>query len=128
MTVRPPWFLPAVLAVITDLGTSVFVQHHQSEYPIPFVAFQIAMAAAALLVAARPRWMWEMALLVLLGGVYLAGMSVGLFYIPTFAAAIWVGARRWNETEAPPSFLDTEPDKGISYTESERNAMRYRQS
>jgi 4-amino-4-deoxy-L-arabinose transferase-like glycosyltransferase len=84
------------------------------------------MVGAALLVAARQRWLWTVALLVLLGGVYLAGMSVGLFYIPAFGAAVWVTARRLNETRAAPSFLDTKPRKGIIYTESELDAMKHR--
>ncbi len=128
MAVRISWFLPAVLAGITGLGTAVFVQEHQPDYPIQLVTFQIVMVGAALLVAARERWVWVVALLVLLSGVYLAGMSVGLFYIPTFGAAVWVTARRLNETQATPSFLDTKARKGIIYTHSERGAMKHRQS
>ena len=87
-------FLPAILAAITDVGTTVFVRQHQPDYPIQFVTFQIVMVGAALLMAVPQRKVWLVAFLVLLGGVLLAGMSVGMFYIPTLIAAGWVMARR----------------------------------
>lgn len=78
MAVRISWLLPAVLAIGTDLVTAVFVHQHQPDYPVQLVTFQILMAGAAMLVATPLRWVWPVALLVLLGGVLLAGMSVGL--------------------------------------------------
>jgi hypothetical protein len=127
MAVRILWFLPVVLAVITDLVTAVFVRQNQPDYPVQFVTFQIVMAGAALLVAAPQRWLRLVAFLVLLFGVLLAGMSVGMFYIPTLMAAGWIMAMRMND-RATPSFLDTKPQNGVIYTVSELEAMKYRQS
>jgi hypothetical protein len=127
MAVRFLWFLPAVLAVITGLAAAVFVRQNQPDYPVQFVTFQIVMAGAALLVAAPQRWLRPLALLVLLFGVLLAGMSVGMFYIPTLVAAGWIMAMRLSD-RATPSFLDTKPQNGVIYTASELEAMKYRQS
>jgi hypothetical protein len=127
MAVRILWFLPAVLAVITDLVAAAFVRQNQPDYPVQFVTFQIVMAGAALLVAAPQRWLRLVAFLVLLFGVLLAGMSVGMFYIPTLVAAGWIMAMRLSD-RATPSFLDTKPQNGVIYTESELAAMKYRQS
>ena len=90
MAVRILWYLPAALAVITDLAVAVFVRQNMPDYPVQFVTFQIVMAGAALLVAAPRRWLRLVAFLVLLFGVLLAGMSVGMFYIPTLVAAGWI--------------------------------------
>jgi hypothetical protein len=125
MAVRILWFLPVVLAVITDLVTAVFVRQNQPDYPVQFVTFQIVMAGAALLVAAPQRWLRLVAFLVLLFGVLLAGMSVGMFYLPTLGAAGWIMAMRLSD-RATPSFLDTKPQNGVIYTESELDAMKYR--
>ena len=127
MPVRILWFLPAVLAVITDLAAAVFVRQNQPDYPAQFVTFQIVMVGAALLVATSQRWLCLVAFLVLLSGVLLAGMSVGMFYIPTMMAAGWIMAMRMND-RATPSFLDTKPQNGVIYTVSELEAMKYRQS
>jgi hypothetical protein len=125
MAVRILWFLPVVLAVITDLVAAVFVRQNQPDYPVQFVTFQIVMAGAALLVAAPQRWLRLVAFLVLLFGVLLAGMSVGMFYLPTLGAAGWIMAMRLSD-RATPSFLDTKPQNGVIYTESELDAMKYR--
>jgi hypothetical protein len=85
------------------------------------------MVGAALLIAASQRWLRLVAFLVLLFGVLLAGMSVGMFYIPTLVAAGLIMAMRLTD-RATSSFLDTKPQKGVIYTESELEAMRYRQS
>jgi hypothetical protein len=124
MAVRILWFLPVVLAVITDLVAAVFVRQNQPDYPVQFVTFQIVMAGAALLVAAPQRWLRLVAFLVLLFGVLLAGMSVGMFYLPTLGAAGWIMAMRLSD-RATPSFLDTKPQNGVIYTESELDAMKY---
>ena len=126
MPVRILWFLPAVLAVITDLAAAVFVRQNQPDYPVQLVTFQIVMVGAALLVAAPQRWLRLVALPVLLFGVLLAGMSVGMFYIPTLVAAGWIMAMRLSDRTTP-SFLDTKPQNGVIYTESELVAMKYRQ-
>jgi hypothetical protein len=129
MAIRKAWLLPAVLALITGLGTAVFVHQHQPDYPPRFAAFQMVMLGAAMLVAAPKPWLRWVSLLLLLGGTLIAGMSVGMFYLPTLAAAGWVAARRNRETaEAIPGFLDTKPQRGIIYTESELDAIRHRQS
>lgn len=127
MALRILWFLPAVLAVITDLVVAAFVRQNTPDYPVQFVTFQIAMAGAALLVAAPKLWLRLVAFLVLLFGVLLAGMSVGMFYIPTLVAAGWIIAMRLSD-RATPSFPGTKPQNGVSYTESELEAMKYRQS
>jgi hypothetical protein len=88
--------------------------------------FQIMMVGAAMLVAAPQRWLWSVSLLVLLGGAYVAGMSVGMFYLPTLVAAGWVAARRQNERRSTPGFLDTKPQDGVIYTESELDAINDR--
>jgi hypothetical protein len=125
---RRVWFLPAVLAVVTGLGTAVFVHRHQPDYPVQLVTFQIMMIGAAMLVAAPQRWVRPVSLLLLLGGAYVTGMSVGMFYLPTVVVAGIVVARRLNEIQATPSFLDTKPQNGSIYTESELGAIKYRQS
>jgi hypothetical protein len=127
MAVRILWFLPAVLAVITDLVAAVFVRQHQPDYPVELVTFQIVMVAAALLVTAPQRWLRLVAFLVLLFGVFIAGMSVGMFYIPTLVATGWIMAMRLSD-RATPSFLDTKPQNGVIYTVSELEAMKYRKS
>jgi hypothetical protein len=126
MATRKVWFLPAVIAVVTVLGT-VFVHRHQPDYPAQLVTFQIIMVGAAMLVAAPQRWVRSVSLLLLLGGAYVTGMSVGMFYLPTVLVAGFVVARRLNESQATPSFLDTKPQNGIIYTESEFGAIKYRQ-
>jgi hypothetical protein len=128
MAIRKAWLLPAVLAVVTGVGTAIFVHQHQPDYPLRLVTFQIVMLGAATLVAAPQRWLWSLSLLLLLGGAFVAGMSVGMFYLPTVVAAGWVAARRHNERQASPSFLDTKPQDGIIYTESELDAINHRQS
>src|ERR1035437_8572697 len=127
MAVRILWFLPAVLAVITDLVAAVFVRQHQPDYPVELVTFQIVMVAAALLVTASQRWLRLVAFLVLLFGVFIAGMSVGMFYIPTLVATCCNMASRLSDL-ATPSFLDSKPENGVIYTESELDAIKYRQS
>ena len=87
----------------------------------------MVMVAAALLVTAPQRWLRLVAFLVLLFCVFIAGMSVGMFYIPTLVAAGWIMAMRLSD-RATPSFLDTKPQNGVIYTESELEAMKYRQS
>ena len=127
MAERVLCFLPVVLAIITGLVAAGFVHQHQPDYPVELVTFQIVMVAAALLVTAPQRWLRLVAFLVLLFGVLLAGMSVGMFYIPTLTAAGWIMAMRLGD-QATPSFLDTKPQNGVIYTESELDAMKYRQS
>ena len=86
-------FLPAAAAIITDIGAGIYVAEHQP-YPVQFLVYQIAMLGFALLVAAPYRWLWIAALLLLIGGVILAGASVGLFYVPTvIVAACAMGGR-----------------------------------
>jgi hypothetical protein len=127
MAERVLCFLPVVLAIITGLAAAGFVRQHQRDYPVELVTFQIVMVGAALLVTAPQRWLRLVAFLVLLFGVLIAGMSVGMFYIPTLTAAGWIVAMRLGD-QATPSFLDTKPQNGVIYTESELQAMKYRQS
>jgi hypothetical protein len=127
MAVRILCFLPVVLAIITSLVVAGFVRQHQPDYSVELVTLQIVMVAAALLVTAPQRWLRLVAFLVLLFGVLIAGMSIGMFYIPTLTAAGWILAMRLGD-QATPSFLDTKPQNGVIYTESELDAMKYRQS
>lgn len=127
MAERVLCFVPVVLAIITGLVAAGFVRQHQPDYPVELVTFQIVMVAAALLVTAPQRWLRLVAFLVLLFGVLLAGMSVGMFYIPTLTAAGWIMAMRLGD-QATPGFLDTKPQIGVIYTGSELDAMKYRQS
>ncbi len=80
-----------------------------------------------MLVAAPQRWVRSASLVFLLGGAYVTGMSVGVFYLPTVLMTAFVVARRLNESQATPSFLDTKPRNGIVYTDSELGAIKYRQ-
>lgn len=125
---RKLWLLPAGLAVVTGLGTAVYIQQHEPDYPVRALAFQIMMVGAAMLVAASQRWVRSASLLFLSGGAYVAGMSIGMFYLPTVVVAGLVVARRENENRPGSSFLDPRPKNGVIYTESELDAMKYRQS
>jgi hypothetical protein len=120
-------FLPAALAIITSMVIAGLVRQHQPDYPVELVILQIIMVMAALLVTAPHRWLRLGAFLVLLFGVLITGMSVGMFYIPTLTAAGWILAMRLGD-HATLSFLDTKPQNGVIYTESELDAMKYRQS
>ena len=126
MAERVSYLLPVVLAIITSLVVAGFVRQHQPDYPVELATLQVMMVAAALLVTAPQRWLQLGAFLVLLFGVLIAGMSVGMFYIPTLTAAGWIPAMRLGD-QATPSFLDTKPQNGVIYTESELDAMKYRQ-
>ena len=119
-------YLPAVLAAVTDVVTAAMIRANQPDYPGRFIVFQIVMLGAALLFATPFRRAWVVAFLLLIAGVLLAAASVGFLYAPTVAAAGWVMVRRL-ET-CTPSFLDTKPQRGVIYTESELEAMRNRQS
>jgi hypothetical protein len=51
------------------------------------------MFGAALLAAAPNKWVWFAGFSLLLAGVIVTGFSVGMFYLPTFFAALWVRVR-----------------------------------
>jgi hypothetical protein len=89
-------FLPAVLAALTDAVTAAIV-HGQQEYPGRFVVYQLAMFGAALLAAVPNKWVRFIGFVVLIAGV-LISMAVGLLYLPTFFAFVWVMTR----DERPP--------------------------
>jgi hypothetical protein len=89
-------FLPAVLAALTDAVTAAIV-HGQQEYPSRFVVYQLAMFGAALLAAVPNKWVRSVGFVVLIAGV-LISMAVGLLYLPTFFAFVWVMTR----DERPP--------------------------
>ena len=125
---RSLWLLPAAVAVVTGIGTGIFVQQHQPDYPIQAAIFQIMMVGAALLVTVPQPWVRLLSPLLLMCGAFVAGMSIGMFYLPTVVVAGLVAARRLNENRATPSFLDAKPQDGIIYTETEVDAMNHRQS
>lgn len=85
MSVSP--YLPAIVVVLTNVGTGVFVWKHQPDYPPPFALFQLAMLGFCLPLATRYRWLRISAFLLLIGGALFTGFSVGTFYWPTVAVA-----------------------------------------
>jgi hypothetical protein len=89
-------FLPAALAVLTNAVTAAMV-HGQPEYPGRFVVYQLAMFGAALLAAVPNKWVRFVGFVLLIVGV-LISMAVGLLYLPTFFAFVWVMTR----DERPP--------------------------
>ena len=90
-------FLPAALAVVTAAVTVCVVTAHQPDYPARAVVYQVVMFGAALLAAVQPKWVRFTGVLFLLAGV-LISMAVGLLYLPTLFAFIWVMTR----DERPP--------------------------
>jgi hypothetical protein len=85
-------FLPAVLAAVTDGVTAAVVRANQPDYPHRFVVFQIVMFGAALLAAVPSKWVRFTGIALLLAGV-LISIAVGLLYLPTFFAFVWVMTR-----------------------------------
>lgn len=122
-------FLPAIVAAVTDVVAAVVVQAYQHDLPGRFLIFEVAMFGLALLLATRHRGVWTVAFILLIGGVFLAAASAGIFYVPTVIVAGCVMARRSDisYTTSTPGFLDVKPQKGVIYTESELEAMRNRQ-
>jgi hypothetical protein len=91
------WFIPAVLAAVTDVFTAGLVLAHQPDYPDRFVVYQVVMLGAALLAAVPKMWVRVVGFVILLAGV-LISMAVGLLYVPTAIAAGWVMVRTDNAT------------------------------
>ena len=91
-------FLPAALAVVTDAVTVCVVTAHQPDYPARAVVYQVVMFGAALLSAVPKKWVRIVGFVLLLAGIFITGFSVGLFYLPTFFAFVWVMVR----DERPP--------------------------
>src|ERR1039457_6988804 len=85
-------FLPAVLAAVTDGVTVAMVRANQPDYPHRFVVFQIVMFGAALFGAVPSKWVRFTGIALLLAGV-LISIAVGLLYLPTFFAFVWVMTR-----------------------------------
>jgi cell division protein FtsW (lipid II flippase) len=90
-------FLPAALALITDVVTFCVVTAHQPDYPARAVVYQVVMFGAALLSAIPNKWVRLVGLVLLLFGVFIS-MAIGLLYLPTFFAAVWIMSR----DERPP--------------------------
>jgi cell division protein FtsW (lipid II flippase) len=91
-------FLPAVLAALTDAFATATVRANQPDLPGRFVVFQIVMFGAALLAAVPSKWVRFVGFVLVLAGMFITGFSVGLFYLPTFFAFVWVMTR----DERPP--------------------------
>ena len=73
-------FLPAILAVSTDVLTAAIVKSRQTDYyPLRFLIFQLVMVGLALLLATRYRQVWLVAFLLLITGMVVTGFSVGFF-------------------------------------------------
>jgi hypothetical protein len=51
------------------------------------------MFCAALLAAAPNKWVRFVGFVLLLAGMFMTGFSVGMFYLPTFFAFVWVMVR-----------------------------------
>src|SRR5258708_29650086 len=85
-------FLPAALAAVTAGVTVCVVTAHQPDYPARAVVYQVVMFGAALLSAVPKKWVRIVAFVLLLAGVFIS-MVVGLLYLPTFFAALWVMTR-----------------------------------
>ena len=86
-------FLPALLAALTDAFATATVRANQPDLPARFVVFQVVMFGAALLSAVPRKWVRIVGFVLLLAGVFITGFSVGMFYLPTFFAFVWVMAR-----------------------------------
>jgi|ERR1035437_8612011 hypothetical protein len=86
-------FLPAVLAALTDAVTAAMVRANQPDYPGRFIVFQIVMFGAALLAAVPSKWVRFAGFVLLLAGMFITGFSVGILYLPTFFAVVWVMVR-----------------------------------
>lgn len=91
-------FLPAVLAALTDAFATATVRANQPDLPGRFIVFQIVMFGAALLAAVPSKWVRFAGFVLLLAGMFITGFSVGLLYLPTFFAVVWVMVR----DERPP--------------------------
>ena len=90
-------FVPAALAAVTDAVTVCVVTAHQPDYPARAVVYQVVMFGAALLSAVPKKWVRIVGFVLLLAGVFVS-MAIGLLYLPTFLAAVWVMTR----DERPP--------------------------
>jgi hypothetical protein len=90
-------FLPAALAAVTDAVTVCVVTANQPDYPARAVVYQVVMFGAALLSAVPKKSARIVGFVLLLAGVFIS-MAVGLLYLPTFFAAVWVMTR----DERPP--------------------------
>ena len=85
-------FLPAALAAVTAAVTVCVVTAHQPDYPARAVVYQVVMFGAALLAAVPSKWVRFVGFVLLIAGV-LISMAVGLLYLPTFFAFVWVMTR-----------------------------------
>jgi cell division protein FtsW (lipid II flippase) len=85
-------FLPAVLAAVTNAVTVCVVTANQPDYPARAVVYQVVMFGAALLSAVPKKWVRIVGFVILLAGVFIS-MAIGLLYVPTFLAAVWVMTR-----------------------------------
>ena len=91
-------FLPAVLAAVTDSVTAAMVRANQPDYPGRFIVYQVVMLGAALLAVVPRKWVRIVGFVFLLAGMFITGFSVGILYLPTFFAVVWVMVR----DERPP--------------------------
>jgi hypothetical protein len=60
--------------------------------PARFIVYQVVMLLAALLAAVPSKWVRFVGFVFLIAGV-LISMAVGLLYLPTFLAFVWVMVR-----------------------------------
>jgi cell division protein FtsW (lipid II flippase) len=90
-------FVPAALALVTAAVTVCVVTAHQPDYPARAIVYQVVMFGAALLSAVPQESVRIVGFVLLLAGVFIS-MAVGLLYLPTFFAFVWVMTR----DERPP--------------------------
>jgi hypothetical protein len=77
------------VAVANGLVVAVTVFRNQpGKYPGKFLAVQIAIVIAALILAAKNHWLRGLGFFLLLAIIVLS-FSAMLLYIPTFVAAVW---------------------------------------
>ena len=68
-------FLPAALAVVTDILTAGIVVAHQPDYPATVVVYQVVMFGAALLAAVPRKSVQFVGLVTLLAGAAITALS-----------------------------------------------------
>jgi len=111
-------FLPAALAAVTGVLTAGIVVAHQPDYPAGVVVYQVLMFGAALLAAVPTKWVRFVAFGMLLAGIAITALSVGVFYLPTFFAVVWLMVRDGPTPVQPgqdrPEIEDGKKHKGVT--------------
>ena len=99
-------FLPAVLAAVANIVAIAVVRSNPPENLGRFVVFHVVMFGAALLAAIPNKWVRFVGFVLLLAGMCITGFTVGILYVPTFLAVVWLMVR-----DVPPS-VQSRPGPG----------------